>query len=99
MATYVIGNVKSVADPESLAEYRALVLDTILAHGGRFAVRGGEVNVLEGEWVPGHLSVMEFPTPGHARRWYSSPEYQAITRLRAGVEIELVLVHGAGDPP
>ncbi|MEU4769921.1 DUF1330 domain-containing protein [Actinosynnema sp. NPDC023794] len=96
MPTFLIGNVTSVADPESMARYRAEVLRTLHLHGGRFAIRGGRFDVLEGDWWPTHLSVMEFPSAEHARRWYASPEYRAIVPLREGSDMQLVLVEGTG---
>ncbi len=95
--TLLIGNVKAVRDPEAMAEYREKVLGTLQAYGGRFAVRGGAVDVFEGEWTPVHLSIMEFPSAEHARRWYRSPEYGEILALRDSVEMELILVDGQGD--
>jgi uncharacterized protein (DUF1330 family) len=62
MPTLVIGNMKAVGDEEAMARYRAEVLATIEAYGGRFAIRGGHVDVLEGDWHPEHLSIMEFPS-------------------------------------
>ncbi|MFC4531108.1 DUF1330 domain-containing protein [Sphaerisporangium dianthi] len=97
MTTFVIGNVAAVPDREKMAVYREKVLATLQAYGGGFAIRGGEFDVLEGGWHPTHLSVMQFPSAEHARRWYDSPEYAAITPLREGVEMDLILVDGSGS--
>ena len=97
MPALVIGNVTAVRDERAMAEYREKVLATLQLYGGGFEVRGGTVDVLEGEWRPEHLSVMWFPTADHARRWYHSPEYAAILELRMGVDMELVLVAGEGQ--
>lgn len=97
MTTFVIGNVGHVPDPAAMAEYRAKVLATLRRYGGGFAVRGGKIDVLEGDWRPTHLSVMEFPTEEDARRWYTSPEYREIHALRDGVAMDLVIVSGDGE--
>jgi uncharacterized protein (DUF1330 family) len=95
--TLVIANVAAVSNPEGMAEYRARVLDTLQRYGGGFYIRGGEVEVLEGGWHPGHLSIIAFPTMAHARRWYESPEYRELLPLRDGVELDLVFVEGRSD--
>jgi len=64
-------------------------------YGGRFIVRGGEAEVLEGDWQPGRLVVIEFPDLETARRFYSSPEYQAIIGFRhRAARSRMVLVEG-----
>ncbi|MEN3586371.1 DUF1330 domain-containing protein [Streptomyces sp. ZYX-F-203] len=94
MTALLIGNVGVVGDPEKMAEYRAEVLRTLELHGGGFMIRGGEFEVLEGDWKPTHLSVMVFPTAEQARRWYDSPEYREIVPLREGTHMDLILVEG-----
>ncbi|WP_282794123.1 DUF1330 domain-containing protein [Streptomyces sp. CC224B] len=96
MTALLIGNVGVIGDKEAMAEYRAKVLETLQLYGGGFVIRGGEFEVLEGDWRPEHLSVMGFPTAKDARRWYTSPEYRAIVPLREGTHMDLVLVEGEG---
>ena len=55
---------------------------TITAHGGRFLVRGGAVEVLEGGFVPRRVLVLEFPDADALKRWYRSPEYRPLLALR-----------------
>jgi uncharacterized protein (DUF1330 family) len=81
MSAYVIANIE-VTDPATYGEYTKGVLATITAHGGRFLVRGGKVEVLEGDIVPKRVVVIEFPDAEALKRWYRSPEYQAILPLR-----------------
>ncbi len=81
MAGYVIADV-DVHDPEGYKEYTALVPATLEPFGGRFAVRGGAYEVLEGSWRPRRLVVLEFPSVERARAWYESAEYP--TRRRSG---------------
>jgi uncharacterized protein (DUF1330 family) len=51
-------------------------------YGGRFLVRGGATEMIEGDWLPGRLVIIEFPSKDAAHRWYDSPEYQAIVGIR-----------------
>jgi len=81
MAAYVIGEIE-VTDPTTYAEYGRQVLATIEKFGGRFVVRGGAVEPLEGGWTPKRLVVLEFPTMAKAREWYRSAEYAPLINLR-----------------
>ena len=61
MPAYVIAAVSDAWDQEKLAEYRERNTDVVAAHGGRFIARGGPHDVLEGEWNPKRLVIIEFP--------------------------------------
>lgn len=94
MAAYAIADV-AVKDPGPYEEYRRQVLATLEPFGGKFLVRGGTVAVLEGDWQPRRLVVIEFPTIEQARAWYSSPAYQRILPLRVEhSDSRLLLVEG-----
>jgi uncharacterized protein (DUF1330 family) len=80
MPAYVVVNVE-VNDPEAYTEYTQQVPATLEKHGGRFLVRGGQLQVLEGACLP-RLVVIEFPSSEQANAWYHSPEYQAILPIR-----------------
>jgi uncharacterized protein (DUF1330 family) len=68
----------------------------VAAHGGRFVVRGGPVELLEGGWDPLRIVVMEFPDRAAARAWYQSDDYQAIAPIRRGASTtDVILVEGA----
>lgn len=81
MAGYVIAEIE-VTNPERFREYQAGVVATIEAHGGRFLVRGGGIEVKEGGWQPKRLVVIEFPSIEQARAWYGSPEYERLILIR-----------------
>ncbi|HEY7366634.1 MAG TPA: DUF1330 domain-containing protein [Methylomirabilota bacterium] len=51
-------------------------------YGGKFLVRGGQVQTLEGDWKPKRIVVTEFPSIEQARRWYDSEEYRVLKALR-----------------
>lgn len=94
MTAYVIADI-DVHDQEAYREYSALVPDTLQPHGGRFLVRGGAFETLEGDWQPRRVVVLEFPSADHARRWYGSPEYVAAMEKRQRASTgNLVLVEG-----
>lgn len=81
MSAYVLVDVE-VHDPEALAAYRKIGLPTIAAHGGRVLARSDDVVVLEGEWKPRRMVIIEFDDIDAARRWHASPEYQCARALR-----------------
>jgi uncharacterized protein (DUF1330 family) len=95
MAAYVIVDVE-VRDPEAYRAYTAEVPATLEPFGGRFLVRGGAVETIEGVWNPARLVVLAFPDAASARAWHASPAYQAILpiRLRHATTTFLTLVEG-----
>ena len=94
MAAYAVVNVR-VTDPVRYEEYRSKVPATIASYGGRYLVRGGALEVLEGEWDPERLVVLEFESIGRLREWYDSPEYAPLKRLRQeAAATQLVVVEG-----
>jgi uncharacterized protein (DUF1330 family) len=94
VAAYVIVDL-TVTDLPTMEEYRKRVPATLAAYGGRFLVRGGAHQTVEGDWKPNRLVVLEFPTMDQAKRWYSSEEYREplAMRLRAG-RADMVMVEG-----
>ena len=95
MAAYVIGDIE-VTDQGIYDDYRKQVLATVEKYGGRFAVRGGKVEPLEGGWSPKRIVLLEFPSFEQAQKWYRSPEYAPLITLRQkGAKGRLVIVEGA----
>jgi uncharacterized protein (DUF1330 family) len=95
MSAYVIGEIE-VVDPAAYEEYRKQVLAVVTRYGGRFLVRGGEVDPKEGGWTPKRIVVLEFPSMAQARKWYDSPEYAPLIKLRQKASKgKLILVEGA----
>jgi uncharacterized protein (DUF1330 family) len=94
MAAYVIVDV-DVTDPVAFERYRKEIGENVTAFGGRFLVRGGATEVLEGEWTPKRLVILEFPTMAKAKAWYGSPEYAPLLDLRkASASSSLVIADG-----
>ena len=95
MAAYVIAEIE-VTDAALYDDYRKQVAATVQNHGGRFVVRGGKVEALEGGWSPKRLVVLEFPSMEQAQKWYRSSEYAPLITLRQRASRgRLVLVEGA----
>ena len=94
MAAYVIALV-DIKDPVRYETDRQLVLPSITAFGGRFIVRGGQTEVLEGDWTPRRVVVLEFPSVGRAKEWWSSPEYSEARAIRqATSDGTLIVIEG-----
>jgi uncharacterized protein (DUF1330 family) len=95
MATYVIVDIE-VVDPEEYEEYKKLAAPSVSVYGGRYLVRGGVVEVLEGEWETNRFVVLEFASADLARRWWGSPEYSAAKGIRhRTARTKMILVEGA----
>jgi uncharacterized protein (DUF1330 family) len=98
MRAYLIANIE-VTDPAGYQEYRERVPPTLAAHGGRFIVRGGTIDVLEATWVPTRLVIIEFPSMAALKSWYDSPAYRPLIELRnRNARSSLVAVDGSAPP-
>ena len=94
MTAYLIADTK-VTDPQRYEEYKRQVKPLIERFGGSYAVRGGSHEVLEGDWEPTRLVVLEFPDMASLRAWYDSPEYEPLKVLRQqAAEGRLIAVEG-----
>ncbi len=81
MAAYIYGNIE-VHDPALYEQYRAQVPALIFAHGGRYLVRGGAVQVLEGGGAAQRQVILEFPDMEALKAFYFSPEYTTVKAIR-----------------
>jgi len=94
MPAYVIVDV-DITDPALYAAYIRVVPPTIAKYGGRFLVRGGRAETLEGSWSPKRVVVLEFPTFEQAREWWESEEYRDPKALRQSASVtDMILVEG-----
>ena len=94
MAAYLVVDLE-VVDQAGFETYRTQVPQTIAKYGGRYLVRGGKTEVLEGDWRPKRVVVLEFPSVEQAKRWYEGEEYRAPKALRVKTaRTNLVLVEG-----
>ena len=93
-SAYLLANVE-VTDPQQYEEYKRLSTIAMKAHGAEVCVRGGAVQVLEGDWTPGRTVLLKFPTLEQARAFYDSPEYQAAKQARQGDAVmRMIVVEG-----
>ncbi|MEO8413466.1 MAG: DUF1330 domain-containing protein [Ginsengibacter sp.] len=94
MPAYIIVDVE-INNPEEYEEYKKLTPASIASYGGSFIVRGGAAEVLEGDWKPGRVVVLEFPDADRAKQWWHSVEYAPakIIRQRAA-NTRMIVVDG-----
>jgi uncharacterized protein (DUF1330 family) len=81
MAAYMIGEIE-VTDPATYEDYRKQVGAVLAKYGGRFLARGGKLEALEGGWSPKRLVLLEFASMEQLLKWYRSPEYAPLIKLR-----------------
>ena len=94
MPAYVIANI-DVKDPVRYQDYIKMSPSSITQYGGRFIARGGKAQVLEGNWQPKRLVLLEFPSAEQARKWWESEEYAPAKALRqATSDGELTIIEG-----
>ena len=100
MAAYVVG--KLIArNWDWYREYKSVTEPLVAEHGGRYLVKGGSSELLEGDCPPPNAVVMiEFPDLQAATSWYHDPRYASMIALRrnGGVETELLIVDGFPPP-
>lgn len=95
MAAYVIVDVQ-INDADAYEHYKTLTPASITAYGGKFIVRGGKTEKLEGEWNFGRIVILEFPNADQAKLWWSSPEYVPAKKIRQeAAKTNMILVEGA----
>ena len=95
MAAYLIAEIE-ITNPEGYAAYTKVVPATVEKYGGKFLIRGGKFEKLEGDWHPTRVVLLEFPSLEQAKRWYNSEEYREPKALRfKTAKTNLILVEGA----
>lgn len=91
---YIIASV-TVTKPEQYEEYRKWSTEAMRAHGAEVCVRGGKVEVLEGDWNSGRTVILKFPSFEAAKAFYDTPEYLRAREAREGAAImRMVCVEG-----
>jgi len=94
MSAYIIAQV-DVTDPQQYEQYKVLSSQAIAAHGAEVCVRGGAVEVFEGDWAPTRVVVLKFPDMTAARAFYDSAEYRLARQARAGAAtMRMIAVQG-----
>jgi len=94
MKTYIIVDVK-ITDPTRYEDYKKLTPASLIPFDGKFIVRGGQAETLEGSWKPGRVVVLEFPSAQKARAWWASDNYAPAKALRQSASVtQMILVEG-----
>jgi uncharacterized protein (DUF1330 family) len=94
VSAYVIVEIE-VTDPVGYEEYKKQASATIHAQGGKYIVRGGKTEVLEGDWQPKRLVVLEFPSMDAAKGWLNCEEYREPRTMRhRTAKTNMILVEG-----
>jgi len=94
MAAYFIVDI-DIRDAAFLEEYRNRMPATLTKYGGRYIVRGGKFEILEGNWGPKRLLLLEFPSVEHAKQWYDSEDYRPLKAMRLKASSSnVILVEG-----
>jgi uncharacterized protein (DUF1330 family) len=81
MTAYIILDIQ-VTDAVRYAEYKELASPTVAQYGGKYIVRGGRAENLEGDWSPARIVVLEFESVEQAKKWLDSEEYRPAMELR-----------------
>ena len=87
MPAYFLVDIREVKDRAKMDDYRARVSPVVEKFGGRYLVRGGPFEVVEGESRPVFPVLVEFPSMEQARRWYDSEEYRELKQLRLAATV------------
>jgi uncharacterized protein (DUF1330 family) len=90
----------SIHDPKTYERYKVLAPPSIGLYGGRYLVRGGTTQALEGDWDPERFVILEFPSADAARKWWDSPEYAEAKALRQkSAQTQMLLIEGPSLDP
>ena len=94
MSAYVIVEIE-IVDPVGYEEYKKLAGATVEKYGGKYTVRGGKTEVLEGDWNPKRIVMLEFPTMERAKQWLNSKKYREPCKMRhRTAKTNMILVEG-----
>lgn len=94
MKAYVIVDI-TIRDHNRYEDYKKLTPASLVPFDGQFVVRGGNAEVLEGDWQPGRIVVLEFPSVEKAKAWWSSSGYAPAKALRqSSAETQMIVVEG-----
>jgi uncharacterized protein (DUF1330 family) len=95
MPAYVFFDILEISDPEKMRAYGQQIGATVEDHGGRYLVKGGRTEVVEGDWQPTIPVIIEFPSLEQAHQWYRSEAYQKLVDLRSGAaKLNAVFIEG-----
>ena len=97
MPAYVIVEIE-VVDPARYEDYKRQAAATVHKFGGKYIARGGKTEVLEGDWQPKRIVILQFDSMERAKEWLNCEEYREPRKLRhATAKTNMILVEGI-DP-
>lgn len=95
MSAYIFFDILEIVDQQKMEVYGRQIGPTVEQYGGRYLVRDGRLNVLEGDWCPILPVIIEFPSLEQAYQWYESEEYKELRALRSGAaKVNAVFIEG-----
>src|SRR4026207_1519752 len=98
MPAYIIVEI-DVVDPVGYEEYKKLAGATVEKYGGKYIVRGGKTEVLEGDWIPKRIVVLEFESADRAKEWLNCEDYREPRKMRhRTAKTNMILVEGLTKP-
>jgi uncharacterized protein (DUF1330 family) len=96
MSAYIIVEIE-ITDPAGYEDYKKQAAATVHKYDGKYIVRGGKTEVLEGDWIPKRIVVLEFPTMERAKQWLNCEEYREPRKMRhRTAKTNMILVDGGG---
>jgi len=94
MKAYIIVDV-TIHNPSRYEDYKKLTPGSLVPYDGKFIVRGGPSETVEGDWQPGRIVIIEFPSKEKAKAWWSSEEYEPAKAIRQSTShTKMILVEG-----
>ncbi len=94
MAAYLIVEIE-ITDPVGYEEYKKLAGATVEKYGGKYVVRGGKTEVMEGDWKPKRIVVLQFESMQRAKEWLNSEEYREPRKMRhQAAKTRMIVVDG-----
>ena len=94
MAAYIIVEIE-ITDPVGYEDYKKQAAATVHNYDGKYIVRGGKTEVLEGDWKPKRIVILEFPTMERAKEWLNCEEYYEPRKMRhRTAKTNMILVEG-----
>jgi uncharacterized protein (DUF1330 family) len=94
MKAYIIVDV-NITNPSRYEDYKKLTPASLVPYEGKFIVRGGTTETLEGEWSPGRVVILEFPSVQQAKAWWSSAGYAPAKVIRqSSADTKMIMVEG-----
>ena len=94
MPAYIVVEIE-IIDPVGYEEYKKQAAATVHQHGGKYIARGGKTEVLEGDWNPKRIVVLQFESMERAKEWLNCEEYREPRKMRhKTAKTNMILVEG-----